>query len=75
MGGIAKKVLWLLFVGSVAIAVIRVFPWQHPNEVWVMLGDYAKSFGSWISGVIAGFHTDQLPTPDPIVLPTVAPTT
>lgn len=73
MGGMAKKVLWLFFVGSVAIAVWRIFPWENPNEAWTMLGQLSADFGAWIKGVLSGFHLEDIKSGPSIVLPSATP--
>jgi hypothetical protein len=65
-----RKLLWWLLAGSIAVAVIRVFPWEHPNQVWKMLGDYSNQFGAFISDIVGKLHLENIPKPDPIQLPT-----
>ena len=71
MGNVIRKLLWLLVAGSIAVAVIRIIPWGHPNEVWQSLGSAADSFGSWVRGLVDSLHLERLPQPEhPIELPT-----
>lgn len=69
MGYMIRRVLWILIIGSIVVAVVRIFPWQHPNEAWSMLRDTANQFGAWVKSIMDGFHVGELPQPEPIELP------
>jgi hypothetical protein len=70
MGQMIRKLFWWMIVGSIAVAIIRVFPWSHPNDVWVMAGNYANDFGAWITKIVNGSGALHLPKPGAIHLPT-----
>lgn len=73
MGNMFRKLLWLLIVGSVAFAVLRLIPWGHPNDAWQWLTSTANSFGAWVKGLVDSLHLSQLPKVDhPIELPSVS---
>lgn len=69
MGYTIRRILWILIIGSIVVAVVRIFPWQHPNDAVNMLRDTADQFGNWVKSVMSGFHLGELPKPEPIVLP------
>lgn len=70
MGQFFKSFLWIVFVGIVVVAVIRIFPWNNPNEAWSKLGETSDTFSSWITGLVDKANIDEIPVPEnPIVLP------
>jgi hypothetical protein len=70
LGSVIRRVLVLLVVASIAVAVIRVFPWDNPAGVWAQAEQLGNDFSAWIGTLLVKFNVGQLPAPsEPIKLP------
>lgn len=66
-----KKILWFIVIAVVAVAIIRVFPWNDPSQVWAALGDASDKFGAWVQEFFDnGIKIDEIQPPDTGIMPT-----
>jgi hypothetical protein len=69
LGAVIRRVLGLLIVGAIAVAVLRVFPWEDPNAFWQRLSELADQFRDFVGGLVEKVPVEELPEPAPIELP------
>lgn len=69
IGMVVRRIVFWLVMGSIAVALFRVFPWDNPNAAWAKLSETADGFAAWANGIVSQAHLEDLPQPAPLQLP------
>ena len=65
-----KKIIWFVLIAVIAVALIRVFPWNDPGQAWTALGDASDKFGAWVGKVVDSTHANDVKPPENGLMPT-----